>query len=97
LFESFCERTLVPFALTLYTRPDCHLCERMKAVVREVGAEFPLALEEVDIDRVPALADRFGRDVPVLMVDGVEVARHRVTADALRRILRTRRPGRHAS
>ena len=90
-------RTGMSFRLTLYTRADCHLCERMKAVVGDVGAELPLEVEEIDVDLVPALVDRYGREVPVLMVDGVEVARHRVTAEALKAVLRTRRAGPHPS
>lgn len=79
--------------LTLYTRRDCHLCDVMKAVVLEVAADMPASLEEIDIDTVPALARQYGRDIPVLLVDGEEIARHRVTADALRRALHTRRAG----
>jgi glutaredoxin len=71
--------------LTLYTRRDCHLCEAMKGVVREVATDAQL--EEIDIDAVPALALKYGRDVPVLLVEGREIARHRVTANALRRAL----------
>jgi len=42
--------------LTIYTRRNCHLCDEMKAVVREVGRTLPLTLDEVDVDREPALA-----------------------------------------
>lgn len=83
--------------LTLYTRRDCHLCEEMKAVVREVGRTMPLALEEMDIDRDPALARRYGRAIPVLVAGGREIARHRVTADRLRAVLDTRTAGHHGT
>jgi thioredoxin-like negative regulator of GroEL len=72
--------------LTLYGRRDCHLCHEMRAVVEAVVGERPgaVVIEEVDVDDDPALAARVGADVPVLLVNGREAFRHRLTADALR-------------
>jgi glutaredoxin len=72
--------------LVIYSRRDCGLCERMEAAVREVagpGARISL----VDIDDVPALAERFGRDVPVLCLDGEVVCKHFLDAARLRSAL----------
>ena len=80
-------------SLTLYTRRNCHLCDEMKAVVREAGLTLPLALEEVDVDRDPVLARRYGTDVPVLAAGDRELARHRVTAGRLRELLEMRPAG----
>jgi hypothetical protein len=79
--------------LVLYTRRRCHLCEEMKAVVQAVAADVPIVLEEIDIDGARELKRRYGLDIPVLVADGVEVARHRVTADALRLALRAQAAG----
>ena len=64
--------------LTLYTRPGCRLCDEMKAVVRRVQGQVACELTEVDISRDEALLKRYGRHIPVLVADGVEVARTRV-------------------
>lgn len=64
--------------LTLYTRPGCHLCDEMKAVVRRVQGQVACELTEVDISRDEALLKRYGHHIPVLVADGVEVARTRV-------------------
>ena len=73
--------------LVIYTRRDCSLCEQMEAAVREVaGADTRITL--VDIDDVPALVERFGRDVPVLCLDGEVVCKHRLDAARLRSVLR---------
>lgn len=64
--------------LTLYTRPGCHLCDEMKAVVRRVQGQVACELTEVDISRDEALLKRYGRHIPVLVANGVEVARTRV-------------------
>ena len=65
--------------VTLYTREGCHLCDRASEVidrVRRGGKRFDLRLIDVDVD--PALALRYGNDVPVILVDGIEAARHRI-------------------
>jgi hypothetical protein len=85
----------MPLKLTLYSRRHCHLCDEMKVVVREVGTDLPLEIEEIDVDGSRDLKKRYGLDVPVLAVDGEELARHRVTAERLREALVRRQAGRH--
>ncbi|MDA0999642.1 MAG: glutaredoxin family protein [bacterium] len=76
--------------LTLYSRPDCHLCEVAKAQVREMfGAELPI--EEIDVDSDPALAAAYGEEIPVGFI-GVEKAfKIRVEPRRLRRLVRRAR------
>ena len=70
--------------LTLYTRPGCHLCEEMKAVIRRVQGQVACELAEVDVSLDETLLRRYGHHVPVLLADGVEVARTRTAvADLL--------------
>jgi hypothetical protein len=76
-------------ALTIYSRPGCHLCEEMLAVVRRVAGRVPLAVQEVDISGDAALEARYGTAIPVLVVEGKTVATSRVTEDELRRIVAT--------
>ena len=78
--------------LTLYSRPGCHLCEDMKAVVQRVACavEAPLAVEEIDISTDADLEARYGLEIPVLLVDGRKAAKYRVTEGELARILRAR-------
>ena len=74
-------------ALTLYSRPGCHLCDDMKAVVLRVGQGMPITLEIVDISADPELDARYGQEIPVLLVDGKKAAKYRVSEQELRRIL----------
>jgi glutaredoxin len=69
--------------VTLYGRPDCHLCHEMRAVVDAVRAQVPFDLEEVDVDSVPALAADYGAEVPVLCVNGRRAFKYHVDAAAL--------------
>jgi thiol-disulfide isomerase/thioredoxin len=80
-------------ALTLYSRPGCHLCDEMKAVITRVAQSTPLLLEEVDISTSRELEERYGLEIPVLMVGGKKAAKYRIGEAELRRILagRTKR------
>lgn len=77
-------------ALTLYSRPGCHLCDDMKAIVARVARSIPMTIEEVDISSDPRLESLYGLEIPVLMIDGKKAAKFRVTAGALRRLLEGR-------
>jgi glutaredoxin len=72
--------------VTLYTRAGCHLCEAAAQVIGQVAAGRA-HVEVVDIDADPALTDRYTVRVPVVAVDGVEIAEYevdpRTLADAL--------------
>ncbi len=56
--------------VTLYTRAGCHLCEKAEAQVARLAPHA----EIIDVDSDPALVDRYGVRVPVVEVNGVEVA-----------------------
>ena len=73
--------------LTLYSRPGCHLCDDMKAVVQRVAQSIPLKLDEIDISADPELETRYGLEIPVLMVDGRKAAKYRIAEGELRRLL----------
>ena len=75
------------FRIQIYSRPGCHLCDEMKAVVRKLAESFPLAVEDIDISTDPDLDRRYGLEIPVLVIDGRRAAKYRVTEDALRRML----------
>ena len=82
-------------ALTLYSRPGCHLCDDMKAVIRRVAASarVPIALDEIDISTDAALESRYGLEIPVLLVEGKKVAKYRISEEDLRRALLARAGG----
>jgi hypothetical protein len=81
--------------LTLYSRPGCHLCEDMRAVVdRAIRAtRTPAAIDEIDISGDADLEARYGTEIPVLMVDGKKVAKYRITELEARRMLIARAKG----
>jgi glutaredoxin len=81
--------------LTIYSKPDCHLCHEMKAAVQRVlRARADITLEDVDISNDAALLERYGLEVPVLMIDGKKAAKYRVTVAELTRMLESRNDSR---
>ncbi|MCG3150067.1 MAG: hypothetical protein PCFJNLEI_03536 [Verrucomicrobiae bacterium] len=59
-------------AITIYSKPGCHLCDRAKEVVERCRLHYTV----VDITGNPDLESRYGADIPVILLDGLEIARH---------------------
>ena len=74
--------------VTVYSRPGCHLCEEAKAAIEAAGCDGEFTLEEVNIDDDPALLERYQYDIPVVLINGVKVFKHRVDPGDFRRKLR---------
>ena len=63
----------------------------MKSTVHRVlstrSAEPAISVDEIDISSDPALIDRYGLEIPVLLIDGRKAAKYRVSEEELRRML----------
>jgi predicted thioredoxin/glutaredoxin len=80
-----------PGRLTVVHRHDCALCEKMLNELAALGTSVALPpIEVVDVDADPLLQRRHGLDVPVLLLDGSVVCRHRLDRGELTRLLRER-------
>ena len=75
--------------LTVYSRPGCHLCDEMTAVIERVVRGTAWTVEKVDISTDAELEARYGLEIPVLLVDGRKAAKYRVSEGELRRILKS--------
>jgi hypothetical protein len=69
--------------LTLLGKSDCGLCHEMEEVVRRVVGDR-VELRSADVRSDPEWLRRYRYEIPVLLWDGQEVARHRITDDELR-------------
>lgn len=74
--------------VTLYTRPGCHLCDEAKQAILAANCRDSYTLQEVNIDLDPALARRYGWDIPVVLINGVETFKHRLTSSDFEREIR---------
>lgn len=75
-------------AVVLYTRRNCHLCDAAKEVLEAVRGRVALDLAVIDVDTDPALAEKFGHEVPVVFVNGRKAFKFKVDAAILERKLR---------
>jgi glutaredoxin len=61
-------------AITLYTRKQCPLCDKAKKSLLELQEEWDFSLKEIDIAVSDDLTERFGLMIPVVYLDGEEIA-----------------------
>jgi glutaredoxin len=71
-------------SVTLYTTPDCSLCERALDVVRAAQGDIEFELEVVEIDGDRALEAAYREHLPVVEIDGERVFTYFVQPEALR-------------
>lgn len=76
--------------VVLYTRHGCGLCRDAEALLRKLHARTQVTL--VDIEHDDALLKQYALRIPVLSVNGVDVAEGRITADELRQALAAATP-----
>jgi glutaredoxin len=69
----------------LYTRPGCHLCEQARREMLAARCADLYELEEVNIDEDPALVARYGWEIPVITINGIETFKHRLDAAEFRK------------
>src|SRR5881296_2692166 len=70
--------------VTLYSKPDCCLCDEVRETIERIGCDLPIELEQVDVTSDRALFDRYRERLPVVLVDGVEAFELAVDEQELR-------------
>ena len=73
-----------PIEIELLTQPGCHLCDEMKQALKEASKGLTIDLREIDISKDPALAKRYGEEIPALFINGSKAFKHRAKAKDLR-------------
>jgi glutaredoxin len=75
--------------VTLLTKPGCHLCDAAREIVVSVVAESPGAeFVERSIDGDSELSDRYGEEIPVVLINDRVHNIWRVDPDRLRGAIR---------
>lgn len=74
----------------LLSRPDCHLCERFEAALREHAQAASFTLEHASVDASGEWRMRYGSRIPVLLDDAGRVLAEGIfDAEAFERNLRS--------
>jgi glutaredoxin len=77
--------------LTVYSKPDCHLCEEAMAELRRLQPEYGFELRELDITTDEELHRRYFERIPVIALDGEDVCNYFVQETLVRERLESRR------
>jgi hypothetical protein len=73
--------------VTILSRNDCHLCDVVERIARQVQSETPFTLTCINIDETADLTARYGERVPVVLIDQVEAFAGKVTEGEFRRAI----------
>lgn len=73
--------------IVVYSRRDCCLCDEALEQIEAARPSAAFSLEVVDVDTDPALAERYGEEVPVVEIDGRKAFKYRLTTRQLLRRL----------
>jgi glutaredoxin len=76
--------------ITVYSRPDCHLCAEAMASLTALQHELGFALEERDIGADEELLRAYFERIPVVALDGEELFDFFVDEATLRERLESR-------
>ncbi len=76
--------------LTLYSKPECHLCEEALVALRVLQRELDFELLERDITADEALHRAYFERIPVLAIDGEELCEYFVEEALVRERLESR-------
>ncbi|MFC3886601.1 glutaredoxin family protein [Bacillus songklensis] len=60
--------------VVMYTKTSCPLCEKAKQVLLELQQEHPFTLQEIDIYQDDSLLEKYQLMIPVVAIDGEDVA-----------------------
>jgi glutaredoxin len=56
--------------VSIYSRSNCHLCEVALAVLEEIRNELDFQITKILIDGKPELEEKYGEQVPVILING---------------------------
>ena len=73
----------MPRTVTLYTKPGCHLCEPVARTIASAAKVRPFVSVTKNILDDRADFERYQHAIPVVTLDGREVARHRLSLSQL--------------
>jgi glutaredoxin len=55
--------------VTIYSRSNCHLCDVALGVLEEIRQEINFRIIKILIDENPKLEEKYGEQVPVILIN----------------------------
>lgn len=72
-----------PVDVTLYGRAGCHLCDGAAAMLARISHHIPLNITAIDIESDDDLLQHYMFAIPVVCIDGAEIARAPISESEL--------------
>jgi hypothetical protein len=82
------ESMLATPMVTLYSTPDCHLCDEAAAILATLERRARFRWRRVDIRSNASLFERYRYDIPVIQIDGGATLTWPTTRERVFRALR---------
>ena len=76
--------------ITVYSKPDCHLCADAMSILRGLQADLGFSLQELDITAEEALHRAYFERIPVIALEGEELCEYFVDEALVRERLESR-------
>ena len=80
-----------PPLVELFGKPDCHLCEDAKRLLRALQTTYAFTLREINIAEHAALSIQYGEEIPVVFINGRKAFKYRIDVKQFRRWLQRAR------
>jgi len=77
--------------VTLFTRHGCHLCEIAEEILKEMQVELDFDIEKRFIEGDAELIEKYGEQIPVILIDGEHHGFWRIDPERFRSSLAIRR------
>ena len=74
-------------AVIFYTRPGCHLCDRIRPRVAALAAEYGTPMHVRNVEDDDRWEQQFGTQIPVVFVGDTKACKYRLDESRLRRLL----------
>ena len=76
--------TIIP-NVVIYSKPECCLCDKAKAILLKVQAEIPFTLQVIDISQDQALFEKYQYVIPVVAINGQDLFVSKISEFRLRK------------
>lgn len=64
--------------VVVYSKPDCHLCDEVKAQLLRLRGRYPFELREVNILETPQHFEKFKDEIPVVFINSRKAFKYRL-------------------
>jgi glutaredoxin len=73
--------------VVVYSKPDCHLCDEVKAQLARLRRSFPFEVREVNILEKREDFEKYKEEIPVIFINGKKAFKYKLDENEFARRL----------